>query len=520
MDIRFQSLGRGAVRLDAVVVPTLQDVPLLHGKRFGEALAWLDGSRAVADHSGKPGEITVCYGPQTARIPRVVLVGMGQGKDCQVDVLRKAVGSGIRKCRALKLSRVGFLLEDFTSCVETLGKSTPELLREAIFAAFLSVYSCTEFRSEEARSKGIKDKAPEFFTPASVVILHEDKTVPTALRLPVKLAEAEASGVCFARNLVNAPANIMTPSRLADTALALAKRHRFGCRVLTRTEMAKLGMGALLSVNDGSNNDARFIVLEYFPASGKKRAPLVLVGKGITFDTGGISLKPSAGMHHMKGDMAGAAAVLGAFEAIGRIPESFSCPVVGLIPCTENMPGGSATRPGDVVTSMSGKTVEILNTDAEGRLILCDALTYAQENWKPLAMVDIATLTGACAVALGSGAAGLFTDSDVLRDTIMDIGNSVGDRLWPMPLWGHLREGLKSSVADIANVGAREGGAISAAMFLKEFVGDAVPWVHIDMAGAAISETETPLSPKGATGFGVRTFISLAQCASEKMFRQ
>ena len=520
MDIRFQNLGKGSVRLDAVIIPTIQGVPLPQGKQLGEVLAWLEDSGAVMDHSGKPGVITVCYGPQTAQIPRVVLVGMGQAKDFLPDAFRKAVASGMRTCRSLNLSRIGFLLEDLAVRAETLGKSTPDLLREAVFAAILSVYSCTEFRSEKARTKGMKDKTPEFFMPTSFVILHEGKAVPASLRLPVKLAEAEASAVCLARDLVNAPANIITPLRLADIAVALAKRHRFGCRVLSGTEMTRLGMGALLSVNDGSDKDARFIVLEYSPAGGKKRAPLVLVGKGITFDTGGISLKPSAGMHHMKGDMAGAAAVLGTFEAIGRIPESFSCPVVGLIPCTENMPGGNATRPGDIVASMSGKTVEILNTDAEGRLILCDALTYAQENWKPLAMVDIATLTGACAVALGSGAAGLFTDNEALRDTLMEVGNSGGDRFWPMPLWGHLREGLKSSVADIANVGPREGGAISAAMFLKEFVGEAVPWAHIDMAGAAISEAETPLSPKGATGFGVRTLISLARCVSEKMFRQ
>ena len=519
MDIRFHTMSKGAVRLDAVIVPTILGAPTFFSERCSEFIPWLHESEALADHTGKLCEVTVCYGPSSALIPRVVLVGLGAGLGMSLGDFHRAVASAMRRCRSLKLARVGIILEDVFTATDVIGKAPGRVLEELVFAALLSTYSCTEYRSAEVKAKGRKDNDPDYFEPDALIVLHTGKSISSTLRLPVKLAEVEAAGVFLARDLVNAPANIMTPARMVEEAVSLAKRHGFGCRVLHKAEMAKLGMGALLAVNEGSSKDARFIVLEHTPRGIKKRAPLVLVGKGITFDTGGISLKPAAGMHAMKGDMAGAAAVLGTFEAIGRLPESFPCPVVGLIPCTENMPDGNAARPGDVVTSMSGRTIEILNTDAEGRLILCDALTYAQKNWKPLAMVDIATLTGACAVALGSGAAGVFTDNPALRDILMEQGRLGGDMLWPMPLWEHLRDGLKSTVADMANVGPREGGAVTAAIFLKTFVDESVPWAHIDMAGAAITEKESPLCPKGATGFGVRTLMGLARCASEKMFR-
>ncbi len=520
MDVRFHTLSKGPVKLDAGIIPTVEGVSSFYTREFeARVVPWLAESEALADHSGKKGEVTVCYGPKSAGVPRMVLSGLGSGENIPLGDFHAAIAAAMRRCKALRLARVGILLEDLAVVAEKLGKPLPRVLEETVYAALLSVYSCTEFRSAEARAKGLKDQEPDFFEPDSLVILHGGRTISASLRMPVKQAEVEAAGVRLARNLVNAPANIMTPARLADEAVALAKRHGLGCRILHKAEMGTLGMGAMLAVNEGSKKDARFVVLEHNPGNGKKRAPLVLIGKGLTFDSGGISLKPAANMHQMKGDMAGGAAVLGAFEAIGRLPESFPWPVVGLIPCVENMPDGGAMRPGDIVTTMSGRTVEILNTDAEGRLALCDALTYAQKNWKPLAIVDVATLTGACVVALGRNAAGLFTDNDALRDAIMEIGDLGGDTFWPMPLWQRMREGLKSDVADIANVGPREGGAISAALFLQAFVDPGIPWAHMDMAGAGIAETDTPLCPKGATGFGVRTLAALARRASEKMFR-
>ncbi|CAK7045348.1 MAG: Cytosol aminopeptidase [Desulfovibrio sp.] len=520
MDIKFHSADKSGIRLDCIIMLTFEGSAASLGERIaGSPVDWLGESVALADYSGKKNELTVCYGPSSSVIARVILVGLGQRENLTLAQFRQAVASAVRRCKTLKTPRIGMLLADQAAVAEVLGKSRNDIVQETLAAAYLSLYSCNEYKSAEAKAKGRKENEASFFMPDSLTLIHSDKPVPASLRSVARLAEAEAAGVYLARNLVNAPSNVMTPARLSEEAVALAKRHGFGCRVMHKAELVKLGMEAFLAVNEGSAKDPRFIVLEYMPKNGKKRSPLVLVGKGITFDSGGISLKPAAGMHLMKGDMAGAAAVLGAFEALGRAQENISQPVVGLMPCTENMPDGAAVRPGDVVTTMSGKTVEILNTDAEGRLILCDALTYAQKNWTPLAVVDIATLTGACMVALGRGAAGLFTENENLRDLVMSVGEDVGDTFWPMPLWGHLAEGLKSDVADIANVGAREGGAISAALFLQAFVEKNVPWAHLDMAGAGISEKDAPLCPRGATGFGVRTLFGMVRKISERAMK-
>lgn len=516
MNIRFHSVEKSGIRLDGVVVPAFEGaVNSLGGKFAGSPLEWLGSSAALADHTGKKNDITVCYGPSSAPVFRVILVGLGARENFTLAQYRQAIALAFRRCKALKLARLGMVLDDMIAVADVLGKSHAHVVQEAAVAAYLATYACNEYKSFETKAKGKKENDAAFFSPDSLTILHGNKLIPVSLRAAARLAAAEAAGVYLARDLVNAPANVMTPIRLAEEAVALAKRHGFTCRVMHKPELARLGMGALLAVNEGSSKEPRFIVLEHVPKGGRKHSPLVVVGKGITFDSGGISLKPAAGMHLMKGDMAGGAAVLGMFEAIGRSRGVITQPVVGLIPCTENMPDGSALRPGDIVTTMSGKTVEILNTDAEGRLILCDALTYAQKNRRPLAVVDIATLTGACMVALGRGAAGLFTENKTLRDMIMALGADNGDTFWPMPLWEHLGEGLKSDVADIANVGAREGGAIAAALFLQAFTEKAVPWAHLDMAGAGISEKDSPLCPKGATGFGVRTLFGLARTISE-----
>ena len=517
MDIRFHSAEKSGIRLDAIIITTFDDAALSLGDRAANSpFDWLENSGALADHTGKKNEITVCYGPSSAPISRVVLVGLGGRENHTLAQYRNAVSSAFRRCKMLKLARISMILDDMIAVADVLGKNRNEIVQEAVVAAYLSTYACNEYKSLETRAKGKKENDAAFFSPDSLTIMHGNKPIPASLRAVVRLAEAEAAGVYLARNLVNAPANIMTPVRLAEEAVALAKRYGFTCKVMHKPELVKLGMGALLAVNEGSTKEPRFIVLEHAPKGAKKRPPLVIVGKGITFDSGGISLKPAAGMHLMKGDMAGGAAVLGMFEAIGRSMDGIAQPVVGLIPCTENMPDGSAFRPGDVVTTMSGKTVEILNTDAEGRLILCDALTYAQKNWNPLTVVDIATLTGACMVALGRGAAGLFTENEALRDMIMALGEDNGDTFWPMPLWERLAEGLKSDVADLANVGAREGGAIAAALFLQAFMEKNIPWAHLDMAGAGISEKDSPFCPKGATGFGVRTLFGLVRNISER----
>jgi len=291
---------------------------------------------------------------------------------------------------------------------------------------------------------------------------------------------ATADGAALARTLGNLPPNICTPAYLADEAKKLARQYKLGIEVLERSHMEKLGMGALLSVARASHQPPKFIVLHY-EGGAKGRKPLVLVGKGITFDTGGISLKPAGDMDEMKFDMSGAGSVLGAIRALAGMKAPVN--VVGIVPTCENMPGGAASRPGDIVTTMSGQTVEILNTDAEGRLILCDALTYAAR-FEPAAVVDIATLTGACVVALGHVASGLFANDQKLADELREAADDAWDRVWQMPLWEDYQEGLRTNFADMANVGGRAGGAITAACFLARFTRK-LRWAHLDVAGTA-----------------------------------
>ena len=312
-----------------------------------------------------------------------------------------------------------------------------------------------------------------------------------AVREGLQCGEAVAAGVELARECANRPGNHCTPSWLADEARRLGKSHGLEVEVLGRKEIEKLGMGCFLAVAQGSSQPPRFIVLQYKGAA-KSAPPLVLVGKGITFDTGGISIKPAGEMDEMKFDMGGAASVLGTVRAVAQLKPKIN--LVGLIPACENMPGGNAVKPGDVVTSMSGQTVEILNTDAEGRLILCDALTYA-ERFKPAAVVDIATLTGACVIALGHHRSGLFSPDDALAAELDRAGQAALDPCWRLPLDDEYDEGLKSNFADMGNVGPRAGGAITAAMFLKRYTSK-YPWAHLDIAGTAWKSG----AAKGATG--------------------
>ncbi len=318
------------------------------------------------------------------------------------------------------------------------------------------------------------------------------KSKPAAeLASAVHQGQAIATGMALAKDLGNLPGNMCTPTHLAETAVALGKEYKFEVEVLERADMEKLGMGSFLSVARGSHQPPKFIVMSY--KGGKAKAkPIVLVGKGITFDTGGISLKPAAEMDEMKYDMCGAASVLGTFKAIAQMGLALN--VVGLIPTTENMPGGGATKPGDVVTSMSGQTIEVLNTDAEGRLVLCDALTYA-ERFKPECVIDIATLTGACLVALGKIASGLLANDDELAAEILQRGTESGDRAWQLPLWDEYQELLKSNFADMGNIGGRFAGTITAACFLSRFT-KAYKWAHLDVAGTAWVSGDA----KGATG--------------------
>jgi leucyl aminopeptidase len=314
-----------------------------------------------------------------------------------------------------------------------------------------------------------------------------------------RIGAAIGAGQTVARGIQVLPGNVCTPSYVASAAEEIARRHGFAVSILDKAAIVREGMGALMAVAQGSAEEPRFIALEY---NGAGHAPVVLVGKGVTFDTGGISIKPAQNMEDMKYDMSGAAAVLGTFEMLGRLKPPVH--VVGLIPSTENMPSGTAVKPGDVITSLSGKTIEVINTDAEGRLILCDALTYAKR-YRPACVLDIATLTGAIVVALGHIATGVMGTDDALIEDVRRAGERAGERVWPLPLWEEYRDLMKSDIADVKNAGGRPAGSISAGWFLREFV-DGFPWAHLDIAGTAYTDREDATRVKGPTGMGVRLF--------------
>jgi leucyl aminopeptidase len=333
-------------------------------------------------------------------------------------------------------------------------------------------------------------------------IIAETEKACNIVMSSAKEAEIISRAVCFTRDMVSAPGNEMTPTDMANEARKIAKRKNIKLTVLDEAEMKKVGMNALLAVARGSEEPAKFIILEY-KGGNKSDPPVVLVGKGLTFDSGGISIKPSEKMEEMKSDMAGGAAVMGAIMAAADL--SLKVNAVGLIPATENLPGGRAYKPGDILKSLSGQTIEVLSTDAEGRLILADALTYAGR-FKPAAIVDLATLTAACVIALGDQVTGMIGTDDKLKRKIKDAADATEEKVWELPLWEDYHELIKSDVADYKNHGGRPGGAITAAAFLSKFVGN-YPWVHLDIAGPAWLTKDKPYIPKGASGVGVRLMV-------------
>ena len=417
------------------------------------------------DLATKAGKSLQLYQPAGVAARRVVLLGTGDGAARAVRQALLAVAGAVK---APQTKRV---------VVCFAGPAQPGAVNAAVQAVAEASYVYTTTKSKaEARALG-----------RCVVGVHSAADVREAFDTGVALV----SGVEFAREWGNRPANHATPTLLADAAKTLAKLPRIQCKVHGPAEVARLGMGAFLAVARGSEEPLRFIELRYNGAA-KDKAPVVLVGKGITFDTGGISIKPAAEMDEMKFDMCGAASVLGVFRTLGELQPEIN--VVGLVPACENMPDGRAVKPGDVVTSMSGQTIEILNTDAEGRLVLCDALTYAAR-FKPAAVVDIATLTGACVIALGGVRSGLFANNDALAAALQDAGEAAQDPCWRMPLDDDYADGLKSNFADMGNVAGRAGGSITAAKFLQKYVGE-LPWAHLDIAGTAWKGG----AAKGSTG--------------------
>lgn len=508
MDIGFQNASGEGWRADCVLSFAFEkDDPSAWSPALWQQAPWLSISPALRDFTGKKEEQALLYGHPAAPLSRVLLCGLGKTDAFDLCVFRAAVAKAAQTCRAKGFAVIGLTVEALDHLARQAAAHNREtLLRESVAAARLALYRAEGYRSEAGMRE---DDAPA--DPRSLEFLYTGGPVPDSARRAALQGEAEAAGVTLARDLGNGPANHITPAALAEKAQKLAGEHGFACTVFDGDAIRARGMGALLAVARGAAADPRFIILEHCPKGKEQDKPVVIVGKGITFDSGGISLKPAAKMWEMKSDMGGAAAVLGLFAAMGAMPGADELPrVIGLVPATENMPGGNATRPGDVVTTLSGKTVEIKNTDAEGRLVLCDALTYAQREWTPAALLDIATLTGACVLALGDYGTGLFTEDRNLRHALLDAAQAAGDLVWPLPLWNEYDANLKSDVADMSNIGPREGGAINAALFLRRFVEKGTRWAHLDIAGPGWVAAPSALSPvAGATGVGVRLLCRL-----------
>jgi leucyl aminopeptidase len=425
------------------------------------------------DLDGKAGQTLVLHHVPKLVADRVLLVGLGRERDFDAAAYRKACAAAARALRATgAIDAVSYLTH-----LPVKGRDGAAAVRDGALAMADEFYRFDGFRGARAR-----DELPALRLERITFDVPRRSDLPAA-EAALAQAEAIAAGMAFTKDLGNTPPNVCTPTWLGEQAKGLAREHKsIKVKVLGLDEIRKLGMGSFLAVAQGSRQPPRLIVLEYFHGA-KGDKPVALVGKGITFDTGGISIKPSDKMDEMKFDMCGAGSVLGTFKAVARLKLPIN--LVGVIPTCENMPGGEATRPGDIVTSMAGITIEILNTDAEGRLILCDALTYAERTYEPSACVDIATLTGAIVVALGAFPTGLFSNTPALARALLDAGEETGDRAWQMPLWEDYQVMLRSEHADVANIsGGREAGSITAASFLHRFTRK-MKWAHLDVAATA-----------------------------------
>ena len=513
VELPHSSVGRLVVRIEvqsgdiamsdaqAIIVNLFEGV-----KQPGGATGAVDRamggaiSELIADGEikGKAEELTLIH--TLGRLParRVLVAGLGKGDDFCVDRVRDLMAGALRRLRRTGVTRVATILHG----AGTGGLDPVACARAVAEGAELGLYEFRQHRTSQPDGGRIDE----------LIMVVSDGDRLGEFREAVEWGATIAAAVNSARDMANEPANHLTPTDMAGRARALAADAGLTCHVLERAEIEREGMGALLGVAAGSVQPPKFIVVRYEGAPASKRA-IALLGKGITFDSGGISIKPSSGMEEMKGDMSGGGAVLSALWAMGKLKPDVN--VTGIVPATENMPSGSATKPGDVVRAMNGKSIEVINTDAEGRLILADAICYAREQGlSPI--IDVATLTGSMAVALGEGATGFLTTSRALSRLLVKAGTMAGERMWELPLIDEYREGLKSNVADIKNVGPRYGGAITAAQFLQEFAED-TPWLHIDMAPTDNVSKDKGVFVRGATGIPTRTLINLVLLLSEEM---
>ena len=494
MEIRVIADDITKVKADAVIVNHFEGVDKLDGdisavdKALGGAISQLVSQGEI---KGKLNEVTIVHSLGKLPADRVVVAGLGKPADLTVNKIRGAVAE---TCRQLRQKGVA------TIATSPLGAGinniSPESSAQAIAeGALLGLYA---FRKHITREENK-------FGEIKQLLIVGSARIKSALEGGSHKGRVIAEATNLARDMINEPANFMTPTDMAEMAKKLAEAHGLEVSILDKEQMVELGMGALLGVARGSQQPPKFIILNY-RGSDSAELNIALVGKGITFDSGGISLKPAEKMEEMKGDKAGGAAVMAAMSAIAQLKPKIN--VTAIVPATENLPDGNAYKPGDILKAMSGKTIEVVSTDAEGRLILADALGYARKLGAKF-IVDVATLTGACRVALGDICTGAFANNQDLANRVLSAGNEAGEYIWQMPMFDEYKEQNKSDVADIKNTGGRWGGAITAAKFLAEFAED-TPWVHLDIAGTSMTEKERTYTVKGATGVAVRTLINLA----------
>jgi leucyl aminopeptidase len=479
MQIKIELVPLDQLEADALIVPVFEG---RKEERFGASDLFDAG-----EVSGKSLELTLLHHPPGVAAKRVLLAGAGRPEKFQPGELRKLVGAALRLLKSKSVKRMAFGIDP--------EYATADYISAAVEGALLGDYEPDRYKT------GNDKKSVDEFLVGAWGGADADGDHAGVSRGRI-LGEAQN----FTRGLVNEPGNLLTPGKMADAARQMASAFGLECEILDREQMQELGMRALLGVAQGSAEPPAFIVIRYKPEKAESASHLGLVGKGVTFDTGGISIKPADSMEKMKYDMAGGAAMIGAMQAIAQLKPALA--VTAFIPSVENMPGSRAQRPGDIVAAMSGKTIEVINTDAEGRLILADALTYARRQGCTH-LVDAATLTGAVSVALGHLNVGLFANDEGMRDRVLAASKAEGERMWTLPLEDDYKDYLKSAFADLANVGGRYGGAVTAAVFLKEFAED-TPWVHLDIAGTAWQDETKPFLSKGPTGVAVRTMVRLA----------
>jgi leucyl aminopeptidase len=489
MKVEVVTGALGTVQADAIVTGLAAD-----DKKLPSTLAALDrqaGGRIAAvlaaeRFQAKPGAVTHLHVADGFGASRIVVAGLGTRKDSGTEMIRRAAAAALRRARDLGARTVA---------LDVLGERLParERAHAAVEGAILGTYVFDRYKRDKS------DKVVD-----TLRVVAADGRQAREITEGARRGEILARATWLARDLINAPANEVHPTQVAEVARQVAREGKLKVKILEREDCARLGMGAFLGVAQGSEQPPKFIHLTYAPG-GRAARKIALIGKGITFDSGGLDLKSAEGMSRMKNDMSGAAAVLGIMQALPKLGAKVE--VHGFIAATENMPSGTAFRPGDVLRAMNGTTIEIGNTDAEGRLTLADALCYAAKFVEPDEMIDMATLTGACVVALGPLCSGLMATDQRLADRLLAAARAAGERVWQLPLIDEYREQFRSDVADLNNTGGRNGGAITAGLFLREFAGG-IPWAHLDIAGPAFIDKDAPLGPKGATGVAVRTILT------------